>query len=83
MRLHKKEQQLIIETLKNSISDAVIYLFGSRADENRRGGDIDLFLLTNNDVSLKDKIDLLVQLECNGIERKVDSISEPEKRKIV
>jgi predicted nucleotidyltransferase len=81
MRLHKKEQQLIIETLKNSISDAVIYLFGSRADENRRGGDIDLFLLTNNDVSLKDKIDLLVQLECNGIERKVDLIIQSPNQK--
>ncbi len=46
MRLTKEE----IEVLKSSIltrdPDAKIYLFGSRTDDDARGGDIDLLILS-------------------------------------
>ncbi|MBU2115161.1 MAG: nucleotidyltransferase domain-containing protein [Gammaproteobacteria bacterium] len=45
MRL-SQQQASIITTLAKDIfgTDAVIKLFGSRADDSKRGGDIDLFI---------------------------------------
>lgn len=74
MRIEKEQLDFIENTLKNRFSDAVIYLFGSRADDTKRGGDIDLFLITNQKNSLRDKIHLLTQLESGGIQRKIDLI---------
>lgn len=46
MRLDPKE----IETLKSSLKEldrnAKIYLFGSRIDDNKKGGDIDLLVIS-------------------------------------
>ncbi len=47
MRLTNKE----IDTIKNSVlaldADAHVYLFGSRVDDTKRGGDIDLLIESN------------------------------------
>ena len=74
MRIDKQQINLIIQTLKSQISDAVVYLFGSRVDDTKRGGNIDIFLVTNQEVLLKDKISLLAKLETSGIQRKVDLV---------
>lgn len=74
MRVDENQLAIIEDTLKNRISDAVIYIFGSRADDLKRGGDLDLFLITNQSFSLRDKIHILAQLESKGIQRKVDLI---------
>ena len=44
MRLSQKEQQEIKKTLKEIFGDVKIYIFGSRLDDSKRGGDIDIFL---------------------------------------
>ncbi|MBF9018902.1 MULTISPECIES: nucleotidyltransferase domain-containing protein [unclassified Oceanispirochaeta] len=74
MRVEEEQLTIIERTLKLRISDAVVYLFGSRADDSKRGGDIDLFLITRQRVPLKEKIQILAQLETEGIQRKVDLI---------
>jgi len=47
MRLTNKE----IDTIKNSVlaldADTRVYLFGSRIDDAKRGGDIDLLIESN------------------------------------
>lgn len=82
MRLNHKEQKIIISTIKDMFADAELYLFGSRADDNQRGGDIDLFLTASKHISLSEKINLLTRFERRGIERKVDLIiQDPDQRK--
>ncbi len=84
MRLSRVERKRVLSsqpTRTAGISDAVIYLFGSRADDNRRGGDIDLFITTSQHISLREKIDLLTRLERHGIERKVDLIIQKPEQK--
>ena len=48
MRLNEKEVSLIKSTLVAVFGDVKIYLFGSRVDESKKGGDIDLFVISNN-----------------------------------
>lgn len=68
------EIQTIKQVIHEYISDAKIILFGSRVDENKKGGDIDLLVQTNMQVTLKEKIKILTSLELNGILRQVDLI---------
>ena len=44
MRITKNEIEFINKTIK-SFLDCEIYLFGSRVDDNLRGGDIDLYII--------------------------------------
>lgn len=80
MRLEKKDIQNIKEVIHSKISDAKIYLFGSRVDDAKKGGDIDLFVKTSQDIKLKDELTILTLLELNGILRKVDLIVDTPNR---
>ena len=62
MRLKKKEIEIIKETITNIFGEATIYLFGSRVHHNKKGGDIDLFVVAKEN-SLKQKIEALSKLK--------------------
>jgi len=47
MRLSKRIINILQNNIKKSFGDVNIYLFGSRTDDNKRGGDIDLAIETN------------------------------------
>jgi predicted nucleotidyltransferase len=74
MRLSKQETSIIKKVILENINDAKIMLFGSRVYDDKRGGDIDIFVETNQNINLKKKLKILTKLELNGIERKVDLI---------
>ena len=75
VRLSDKEIQIIKETAKEIFgSDAKVYIFGSRAEMNKKGGDIDIFIETDKKTSLHDELKFLTKLEIKGIERKVDLV---------
>ena len=52
MRLKASEQSVIRKHLQTLGPEAKSYLFGSRADDSARGGDIDLLVLTPTKVPL-------------------------------
>lgn len=73
MRLSSQEIQIIKKIVKNEDQDAQIYLFGSRVDDEKKGGDIDLLIFSlslNDDDKYKIKCDLWDQLG----EQKIDII---------
>jgi len=44
MRISEKEIEIIKSNILKHINDAKIYLFGSRTNNLKRGGDIDIFV---------------------------------------
>jgi len=47
MRITEHEKDTIIEAVKNIDPDAKIWLFGSRTDDHKKGGDIDIGILSS------------------------------------
>jgi predicted nucleotidyltransferase len=64
-------------------SDVQVFLFGSRVDETKKGGDIDLYIKINAGNDLTPKIRLLVELEKKLGEQKIDIVfAEDQSRAI-
>ena len=75
MRLTQKELNSIKTTFENIFNEGAIYLFGSRIDNSRKGGDIDLYISTKTKNNLvKKKIDFLVSLKRKIGQQKVDVV---------
>ena len=78
MRLTQQE----IEIIKSSVHDVIgknanIWLFGSRADDSKRGGDIDLFIeadLPDPIQRLEKKLQLWTKLQLRLGEQQIDII---------
>ncbi len=76
MRLSKIYIKTIKEaTIKYFGSNAKVYLFGSRVDDTKKGGDIDLYIETECEEELLDKkLMMLSYLHKNLGEQKIDIV---------
>ena len=77
MRLSNKDIAAIKEVTRRVFGDnATISLFGSRTDDNKKGGDIDLFIQCNCQISHEElyqlKIKFLVLLKKIIDDQKID-----------
>ena len=46
MRINEFEKNIIIEAIKETDPKAKVWLFGSRVDDSKKGGDIDIAILS-------------------------------------
>lgn len=73
MRITDQERDAIKDVIDKFDPDAKIYLFGSRVDDQSRGGDIDLLILSNL-ITDSDRHHIKIKLfDCLG-EQKIDLI---------
>ncbi len=73
MRLKDVEQTAIVSTVKQLDSNAGVYLFGSRVDDTKKGGDIDLLVMSDR-LTSDDKRTIKMRLyELIG-EQKIDIV---------
>jgi predicted nucleotidyltransferase len=76
MRLNKYVLNKIKNAVKNSFGDVNIYLFGSRLDNSKKGGDIDIAIET--DLSRLDfrkkKVQFISNLLKNDFDYKIDLV---------
>ena len=77
MRLAYEEQLAISDAIRQADADAMVYLFGSRADDASKGGDIDLLVLSKK-INLMTKLEILAQLHQRLGERKIDIAIYPD-----
>lgn len=77
MRLHPQEVEIIKEAVLRLDPQARVFLFGSRADPARKGGDIDLLILSS---SLKnmDTVKILKRIYEKMDEQKIDILIASE-----
>ncbi len=73
MRLSEAEVGYIKGEFLRLDPEALVYLFGSRVDDTKRGGDIDLLVLSKH-LTLEDKLKARITLyDCLG-EQKIDIV---------
>jgi predicted nucleotidyltransferase len=87
MRLTTYEINAIKQTHKNVFKQGDIYLFGSRVDDDKRGGDIDLYVITTQTTTplqerkLKQKFKLALYNKIG--EQKIDIIISKDKNRSI
>ncbi len=66
-------------------SEVSVYLFGSRVDDNKRGGDIDLYIKSNKIIQdkMNKKIKFLLELKKKIGEQKVDLVVSSNKNRLI
>lgn len=84
MRLTDNDKRAIKEAFFEIFEDGKIYLFGSRADDTKRGGDIDLYISPSSKIRLASKkIDFLVALKQKIGEQKIDVVIDRGKNNLI
>ena len=86
MRINELYQKTIKNTFNNVFGNGKIFLFGSRVDDNKRGGDIDLYIIPDDDQSTSEelfekKIKFLSKLQLSLGEQKIDIIISKDKNR--
>lgn len=84
MRLSEIEIHAINEVFISTFKKGMVYLFGSRTDDSKKGGDIDLYIILQDKENVSEKkIDFLVKLKQKIGEQKIDIvISDGDNRAI-
>lgn len=78
MRLDKNEVQVLKTKIQSLSSDAKLYLFGSRTDDTKKGGDIDLLIVDDN-ITKKDLRLLRIDFFKHFGEQKLDIVLDDGK----
>ncbi|OQA73136.1 MAG: Nucleotidyltransferase domain protein [bacterium ADurb.Bin243] len=73
MRLSEFEVKSIKESIRVFDPDALVYLFGSRTDDSKKGGDIDILVLSEK-LTSKEKRLIKLDLYDKIGEQKIDII---------
>lgn len=73
MRLKPEEVHAIKHVIHTFDADAKIYLYGSRVDDTRKGGDIDLLVLSKK-ISFEERIKIKLKLYDTIGEQKIDLV---------
>ncbi|PIQ32415.1 MAG: hypothetical protein CO186_09585 [Zetaproteobacteria bacterium CG_4_9_14_3_um_filter_49_83] len=75
MRISLSQASEINKLVKASLGSASeVWLFGSRADDSKRGGDVDLYIESAEDCSLEKRLKLMTKIQLLIGLRKVDLI---------
>ena len=80
MRLSNYEKNVIKTSIYKHDPEAAVYLFGSRTDDTKKGGDIDILVLFKK-INPGDKIDIKVDIFEKLEEQKIDIILAKDLKK--
>ena len=85
MRLSKREIEVILQVAEDIYgTDVKVYLFGSRVDDSRRGGDIDLLVRTTSArKGILDRVRMAARIKSLIGDQKIDIIGDYEDNQVV
>jgi predicted nucleotidyltransferase len=73
MRISEYEKAVIVEAVNSVDPDAQVWLFGSRADDSKKGGDIDICVLSSI-IGVMEEIEIRQKI-CDKIgQQKIDLV---------
>jgi len=72
MRLSEQQLQAIKESVSKELTQAEIFLYGSRVDDDKRGGDIDLLVYSEAPVNLMLKTKIKSKIKQKIGDQKLD-----------
>lgn len=84
MRLSKKYIEVIKDSFNTVFKEGEIYLFGSRVDDAKKGGDIDLYLVVNEKSNLfRKKLKFLAKIKKELGEQKIDVVFNLDENRLI
>ena len=85
MRLSKREIEAILQVAEDIYgADVKVYLFGSRVDDSRRGGDIDLLVRTTSaKKGILERVRMASRIKSLIGDQKIDIIGDYEDNQVV
>ena len=84
MRLSNKYIVVIKKYFNDIFKEGEIYLFGSRVDNSKKGGDIDLYLVLKEHQNLfEKKIKFLARFKRELGEQKIDIVFNQDKNRLI
>ena len=84
MRLNQQYISVIKQSFKDVFQSGEVYLFGSRIDNSKKGGDIDLYLILNNKINLfRKKLKFLAKIKKVLGEQKIDIIFNIDDNRLI
>jgi len=84
MRLSSHEISSIKQVFNQFFQEGEIYLFGSRVNDDLKGGDIDLYISNHNVANiLKRKLEFLVELKKKIGDQKIDLIISKDVNRVI
>ena len=84
MRISNQYKEAIKKAFNTVFREGDIYLFGSRLDDKKKGGDIDLFIDINNRSDLfEKKIKFLAKIKSVIGEQKIDVVFNENSKRLI
>jgi predicted nucleotidyltransferase len=84
MRLLPHYQETIKKYFKEFFEKGEVYLFGSRVDDNKKGGDIDLyFVLEEHSNLFEKKLKFLARVKREIGEQKIDIVFNTDSSRLI
>ena len=84
MRLTEYELKSIVKSFHNHFDTGEIYLFGSRTDNRQKGGDIDLYIDTqDSDDLFEKKLNLLRDIKAKLGDQKIDIVMVKDQERAI
>jgi uncharacterized protein len=76
MRLPPKEIEFIKSTILRRVPGAEVFIFGSRAHDGARGGDIDILIISDREIQLEENLRIKIDLKEKLGDQKIDLICQ-------
>ena len=75
MRVKNEQAEFLKQAISRYLPDAAVYLIGSRANDKLKGGDIDILVIAEKELTGQDKRNIKISFYKEYGEQKIDIVS--------